>query len=355
MSNIVHKPRLFYLDWIRAFSVILIVITHFNNPFLVNNPIFANSPFGIYIGGLGVSQFLIISGAALMYNYEDADHMNLCTFYWKRFKSIYPMFWIAFIVANTYLLILSGGGTADRAPKWRLIFSIIGMDGYIANAGISTFYTLGEWFLGFIVIFYFLFPLLRYGVNKHPWITAVIGLALYTLTLEIHPSLHGMPQDLLITTRLPELLFGMYFVRYLKKVPHLVAACSIILLGIQQFTNLLKGNIAVTVVGILFFLVLVWIGNYINIQPVRVITTSLSKYSYAIFLVHHQVIIQVFNAVNPERYSTGVLGAYVLFAADCLIILGLSIALERLNNSVLKYIQQMFKKNELPTTQLGAS
>ena len=87
-----RKPRLFYLDWVRGLSAILIVITHFNNPYLVEHPIFANSPFGIYIGSLGVSQFLIISGAALMYSHEDAEKLDLKKFYWKRCKSIFPMF-----------------------------------------------------------------------------------------------------------------------------------------------------------------------------------------------------------------------------------------------------------------------
>ena len=35
-----RKPRLFYLDWVRGLSAILIVITHFNNPYLVEHPIF---------------------------------------------------------------------------------------------------------------------------------------------------------------------------------------------------------------------------------------------------------------------------------------------------------------------------
>nr|WP_258323505.1 heparan-alpha-glucosaminide N-acetyltransferase domain-containing protein [Bifidobacterium indicum] len=72
-----HKQRLFYLDWVRALATVLIVITHFNNPVLTNRPAFPNAPFGIYIRDLGVSQFLIISGAALMYTYEDEEHLDL--------------------------------------------------------------------------------------------------------------------------------------------------------------------------------------------------------------------------------------------------------------------------------------
>jgi peptidoglycan/LPS O-acetylase OafA/YrhL len=106
MEKIQHgHQRLFFLDWIRAISTVLIVLTHYNNPYLVSNPIFVNAPFGIYIGSLGVSQFLIISGAALMYSHQDEESLNLKNFFWKRFKSLYPMFWIAFIIANSILFL----------------------------------------------------------------------------------------------------------------------------------------------------------------------------------------------------------------------------------------------------------
>ena len=54
----------------------------------------------IYIGDWGVSLFFIISGAALMYVYE--KKCELKTFYKKRFFSIYPMFWMAYIAAFIY-------------------------------------------------------------------------------------------------------------------------------------------------------------------------------------------------------------------------------------------------------------
>lgn len=339
-QTINKRPRLFYLDFVRAIAVVLIVITHFNNPFLADRPIFANEPFGIYIGGWGVSLFLIISGAALMYTHDGPEHMDLRTFYWKRFKAIYPMFWIAFIIANAYLFLHNGAIVAAQAPKWSLIFSVLAVDGFLANAGIPTFYTLGEWFLGFIIIFYIAFPLLRAGVKKHPYWTAAIIAAAYAITIFAPLQLHGMPKDLLLTTRLPELIFGMYFVRYIKKVPHIMGVVALAVLVVQQFTTILSGNIAVTVVGIASFLVLVWISEWVNIRPVRTVIKSLSKYSYPIFLVHHQVIIQIFSKVNFSALGTA--NAYLLFTVDFMIIMGLSIVLFKLNKSTIDYVKSMF-------------
>ena len=338
--NKTHRPRLFYLDLVRALAAVLIVITHFDNPFLTQHPILVNQPFGIYIGGLGVSLFLIISGAALMYTHDEPEHLDLRTFYWKRFKAIYPMFWVAFIIANAYLFLYHGAIVEAQAPKWSLIFSLLAVDGFLANAAIPTFYTLGEWFLGFIIIFYIFFPLLRWGVKRFPFWAAGIALACYAITLAANLQLHGMPKDLLLTTRLPELLFGMYFVKYIKQVPHYIGAGSIVLLALQQIFHPLTGNIAVTVVGILFFLVLVWIAQWINIQPVRVIVGSISKYSYPIFLIHHQVIIQVFSKLDFAHM--GMANAYILFIVDFMIIMALSVLLLRLNKATLAYVRRMF-------------
>lgn len=336
-----HKQRLFYLDWVRALATVLIVIAHFNNPVLTNRPAFPNAPFGIYIGDLGVSQFLIISGAALMYTYEDEEHLDLKMFFWKRFKSIYPMFWIAFAIANAYSFVVSRGSSASRAPKLSLILSLIGMDGYLSNAGLSTFYILGEWFLGFIVFFYIVFPLLRYGVIHHPWITAGLGLAAYAATLLLHPHLGQMPENLLLTTRIPELCFGMYFVRYVNTVSHPVALIAAVLLVFQAFTGQIPGSFAVTVVGMASFLLLVWISRWIEYRPIKIIVGSISNYSYAIFLVHHLVIKQMFAIVPAERVI-GSLSVYVLFFVDILVIAALSYLLQRLNKGTMIYVRSMF-------------
>ena len=87
------KKRLFYLDFIRALATIIIVICHYDALFIynVNRPdltIGTAYPFNIYIGSLGVSLFLIISGASLMYTYGDKD-LNPKEFYKKRFKRIF--------------------------------------------------------------------------------------------------------------------------------------------------------------------------------------------------------------------------------------------------------------------------
>jgi len=98
------RTRIFYLDLVRALAALLIVLTHFNNPYLADGGyVLTNFPFGIYVGGLGVSLFLIISGAALTVTYRRP--INLKRFYWKRCLNIYPMFWTAWILATLYFFV----------------------------------------------------------------------------------------------------------------------------------------------------------------------------------------------------------------------------------------------------------
>ncbi|MFU0542244.1 acyltransferase family protein [Gardnerella pickettii] len=340
------KPRLFYLDWIRAIAAILIVVTHFNNPYLEPTRFFVNRPFGIYIGGLGVSLFLIISGAALMYNYGDRESLDLRTFYTKRAKTLYPMFWVAFIVANILLFVRNNGYIFVPRHKITVIFSLFGMDGYASAFGVGTFYTLGEWFLGFIILFYIVFPLLRVGVNKMPIATVCIVLTLYAVTVVFFMfyQIPRVPSDILLTTRLPELVFGMIFVKFIKKVPHWLAAVSFVILAAQQLTHILKDNIAVTVVGIFAFLLLSYIGELVkSFKPLSACTKFISAYSYPIFLVHHVLIMQVFTVIYPvwlNRWQ-----AYGLLIAEFVVILVLSVMLKRFTNLIVGFVSKYLVKS----------
>lgn len=340
------KPRLFYLDWIRAIAAILIVVTHFNNPYLEPMRFFVNRPFGIYIGGLGVSLFLIISGAALMYNYGDRESLDLRTFYTKRAKTLYPMFWVAFIVANILLFIRNNGYIFVPRHKITAIFSLFGMDGYASAFGVGTFYTLGEWFLGFIILFYIVFPLLRVGVNKMPIATVCIVLALYAATIVFFAfyQIPRVPSDILLTTRLPELVFGMIFVKFIKKVPHWLAAVSFVILALQQLTHILKDNIAVTIVGIFAFLLLSYIGELVkSFKTLSACTKFVSAYSYPIFLVHHVLIMQVFTVIYPvwlNRWQ-----AYGLLIAEFAVILVLSVILKRFTNLIVGFVSKYLVKS----------
>ena len=102
--------RSFYADFIRAFSICLIIVYHFDLNALetqtAGNLLFG--PISNSFGHLGVSLFIILSGATLMLNYE--HNFNLSTYIKKRFLSIYPLFWM------TYLFFFAIKFTAGEYP-----------------------------------------------------------------------------------------------------------------------------------------------------------------------------------------------------------------------------------------------
>jgi len=337
------RKRLFYLDFIRAFSVLVIVLTHFNNPYLDKGGyLLTNTPFNIYIGALGVSQFLIISAAALTITYQRP--LNLRKFYKKRFLGIYPMFWIAWIIGTLTLFVLHGGVPANGAPARYFFWTLIGMDGLVANFGFTTMYLLGEWFLGFIVLFYIIFPILQWGVRVHPYITAVAGLGIYAAALAWYLYRpHYLPGGVFLPIRLPELLFGIYFATYFKRVHPLALIPALAVLVASSLLPQIPEDLAVTFVGIAFFVVLAFLAKFLDFGLVKVPVELISKYSYGIFLVHHVIIMEFYRTLNIQAFPP--LYKWMAFVAICLLTYGLGVALYHLHDRVMFYVRKALARS----------
>lgn len=77
-----------------------------------------------------------------------------------------------------------------------------------------------------------------------------------------------------------------------------------------------------TYVGIAAFLVLVYISQWVRSQRIQEICQWVSKYSYAIFLVHHIVIYYVMMTFN--LYAITHVESYLIFLGFCVVIAILS-------------------------------
>jgi len=331
------KERLFYLDFIRAIAILMIVIAHFDS-YLIDYSIskyiilfFYNDNW--FIGKTGVSLFLIISGAALMYTYDGNFH--LIDYFKKRFMSIYPMFWIAYIATFLYYFYVNKS-YVFTIPKIRFLLTIIGIDGY-TSWKISNFYILGEWFLGFIIILYLCFPILIKAINKFPKALLIVTIIAYVITLQTYNS--EMKIDLNLFARLTEFLFGMYFIKYIKKVKFPMFIVSFIASIILFFIKIdLQQMYLTTISGIFLFIVFVYIAQNIKSNRFKNPWETISKYSYAIFLIQHVVIIQVLS-----KFTTlSRIESYCSFAIICIAITLVSYELYKLNNVVIKSVKNIF-------------
>ena len=337
------KPRIFYLDLIRALAALLIVLAHFNVHLDEHGGgyVLTRQPFGISVGALGVSLFLIISGAALTLTYRRP--INLKRFYWKRFRSIYPMFWTAWVLGTLALFLAANGRPPNAGPVKSFILTVLGIDGLAQAFHFRTMYLLGEWFLGFILLYYLVFPVLLWAIDRFPVITGVVLLVVYVTTIVIMSRYFpDYPSAAVLTTRLPELAFGSYVVLYIRRIHWAtVVPAAAVLAASAIFPGRIPEDVGTTIVGISVFLILVMAGRYVAIQPVRALVSLIATYSYPIFLVHHVVIEQVLEKIDVAGFSH--LQYYMLLAAECVIIFALSVALVKVTDDVIDFFTKAFK------------
>ena len=337
------RTRIFYLDLIRALSALLIVLTHFNAHLRDHGGgyVLTHEPFGIYSGSLGVSLFLIISGAALTLTYRWP--INLKRFYWKRFRSIYPMFWTAWVLGTLAFFLATNGRLPNAAPAKSFILTVLGIDGLAQAFYFHTMYLLGEWFLGFILLYYLVFPVLLWAIDRFPVITGAVLLVAYAATIVIMSRYFpAYPSAAVLTTRLPELAFGSYLVLYIRRIHGAVVVPAAAVLAVSaMFPGRIPEDVATTIVGISVFLILVVAGRYVAIQPVRAVVSLIATYSYPIFLVHHVVIEQVLEKIDVAGFYP--IQRYMLLAAECVIIFALSVALVKVTDAVTDFFTKAFQ------------
>lgn len=182
---------------------------------------------------------------------------------------------------------------------------------------VPNFYILGEWFLGAIILLYMIFPLLRIGVKKYPVLSALIVGIIYIVCSSICSG--GLTKSCIIFNRIPEMIFGMYFIEYYNKVNVKVAIISLLICIINSFVDFpFNSTIQTTYVGIAAFMLLVYISTHLNNSMLIKFCEKISKYSYAVFLVHHILIQEITKSYDMSTISRT--NSYVLFILCCVVI-----------------------------------
>ena len=135
------------------------------------------------LGMIACALFIFISGATLALSKREE---GVFTFYKKRLVRVLIPFYIAYIIC--FIIRVFNNGTVHifgGVPKWKFIFTIIGLDEYLNACGIPT-HTLGvgEWFLGCIILCYIFYPLIKYLHKKYPIATFAL-MTLYFVVINV--------------------------------------------------------------------------------------------------------------------------------------------------------------------------
>lgn len=290
------KKRVLSFDLIRCLAIFCIVIFHL---MLNDSHIYPESIFfhNYDMAQVGVSLFFILSGAALYYN--DTEKFSVLKYYKKRFLAIFPMFYVAYVATFLYYFWVRGSINPD-IPFKNMIFSVFAMDGLFGYK-VPCLNMTGEWFLGCIVFIYLAYPVIRWVMKKKPVITMVVALAVYfvlyynyrfELSLLYNPVIRSL-----------EFVFGMFYIEMIERKDKVFDNISWIKLVIALTVTLIIWYAPVPIPqmwmisfgGMALFVALYEVGKLIRTPKLTNIIKTGSKYSYAVFLVHHNVAFAVQN------------------------------------------------------------
>lgn len=283
------KKRILYFDAIKLIAVIFVFVCHFARTLEYYQisytlKLLPDSIFSVYTGSVGCALFFIVSGASLFYVYQ--DNLDLKTYFIKRFKGIYPMFWISFLIFFCVQFYIDGGYHFN-IPISRSLFTFAGFDGTMAFF-CNTFYTVGEWFLGILIIMYLIFPIVRKWVDEFPYATLTVC------------SLGGIILDYLWEDQrtlffewTPFFVFGMVFYKNIRKVNgYILCGAMSVLAVLTVFDLKFIGEMTrAYAVGVALFFILASLFENVGGNVFSRVSGFFSKYCYPIFLVHHRIMI----------------------------------------------------------------
>ena len=208
----------------------------------------------------------------------------------------------------------------------------MGMDTYsLVLGGSPNFAIVGEWFLGMIVFFYLVFPILRKWIVCHPLSLYIFTAALYIFFLCMNQEVYEKTLPML----LPRLVIGMCFVKYRCKIKLPAVLISVGIIAVNRFLPAgINMSVQSTYIGIALFCVLVYAASWLGkISWIRSICSVICKYSYAIFICHHVIINYLTAAFDLSAISR--FNSWLLFLCCCCVIFIGSFVLQKAHDRIM--------------------
>ena len=331
--------RIHYYDLLRIVSFLFIIVYHMvlrlcelgvvsSN---VMDVLFGND--NIHIAKLAVSVFFILSGAGL----SVSDKFFLVEYLKKRFVRIILPFYVANMVYYLYYYLYYRVFYLSKftdVPKIRFVYTVLGTDEWLHMHKYETYSSyIGEWFLGLLIVFYLLYPFLRYIINKVPKVFFIAATFLYVIVAFNYIWLADyVPVHQSLFMKLYEFILGIYFGKYVRSFPRIVQWVS---LGVFLFLILYRGGIGIpegfinTIVAVSMFISFSLLEGYLKNKPrFNSVVMCLCAYSYEVFLSHHFIIYEFTkNLMGGKELSAGLIICYVLLLIAVIISVGVLIKL----------------------------
>lgn len=301
------KENLFYIDVIKILACLIVILCHYDvhSYYELGNKAVMISKLrilNVYEGDIGVSLFIIMSGLTLALS-SNID-FSVIKFYKKRFLAIMPSYWISYIIVALVFIIM--GNTIGDGKYWKIIFTVMGIDGFLLLFRFQSFYLIGEWYTGYMLLTYVLFPFVYKKMKKTPYeIYIIILLFNIILFLKYGVFFKVLRDQNNPLMRLLDFGFGILFTLKLSKNKSLKNSLLIVglvyILMYKKMFNILPYYYHQTIIGISIFLVLEYLISKIKISSEHKIykwTRYLASLTFLAFLVHHQIIMVLYSKIN---------------------------------------------------------
>jgi len=336
------KDKIEGISFTRACCAIGIIIYHY---FCHSNSSFsflytsANSDWG----SLFVTVFFAISGAVLYYNYP--QNFSLKLFYYKRWKSIFPAFYMCFLFF--FLKNVFAFHAVFYAGRLPILFSLFGMDGYFLYR-FPNYYLVGEWFLGAIIMLYLMYPALSLVINKNQFIIPVLLITGYVWMLGTDFFIVDNFRNMITCTA--SFYFGMLAIRYKELFfkNKIIGIASFFILVFLCCVRLPQFVFIYQIQGFALMTVLIQVGNMIMNTKVKPVFSEISKLSLCIFLFQHIIILDMQGVSNPHEWYKVllVLTATIILTLICSKILQIVVD-SILQSKLFNRIELRFLKNNI--------
>lgn len=335
------KAHIESFDFIRSVTAWIIIIYHFAN-LCTQSAQHADFPFllthanGVWGENTSVNIFFILSGASLYYNHPDFKEYSLKRYYFDRFKGIFPMFYMLWFFLFYQRAAALGNLFYNGSPKY-LLLTLFGMDGYFFFRFPQSYYIIGEWFLGALILLYILYPLLTWCM-RHCKILTTVVLGAGTLAFHWQIPFFQIPREHNLIVCLFAFWLGMIFMEYrdilsAKWITMVFGGIALILIFIKMpFDSFLCTQL----IAVGLFLLFYHLGSIVmRFRHLHTFFAYTSRNSYAIFLLQHVTIGQVL----------GFCGAYALSVGQEVLVLGVVFAMIYLFSDISTRLNRMFLKS----------
>ena len=368
MSN---SKRYESIDTIRIFSGLLVILSHYTNAFCGTslNWIFENVGGGT--GKYGVSLFFFISGFLVANSLKKEN--NLKVFCLKKYARIEIPYLSAYLILSLFLILASVIHTkyfsmtplsliiTDKGSWVNFVPVLFALDG-ILNSHFATHFAffIGEWFIGTILLIYFISPILYITIDRFGEIKGFCVFIL--LSVVVFYAIEGYinrPSWFFIC-RIPEFILGIVvyrkmdvFIRYKKQLIlclfFLLTVISLFLL--QKYGYQIRGNTFIPdeprafLFTIPALLLTYYFSEYLNNKLNLTGLNSYSKYLYVMMLTQHVIIYRLM-----EIFPTRNLSFFGFVFVFCLIV-AITLAVSKFIFSISQPIEEYVYRNFILTVK----